>query len=156
MGAVSRVLARVRAALGGGGPEPLDPADPALVVVVASQDDAEACSAALERSPGFAAEREVLLRHHLLLPPGRAAGASATAAQDGYGPAPAGAPGLPAPDEGPDAGSLERLTLQRVQLLDPLHCSQERSRMAGLAQRLDGRVTGWDALQVPPEPPAGG
>ena len=39
------------------------------------------------------------------------------------------------------------VTLQRVQILDALHCSQERSRMAGLAQRRGGVVAGWDALQ---------
>ncbi|WP_460864531.1 hypothetical protein [Rhodococcus aerolatus] len=146
---MSRLVARVRAALGGAGEPPLDPADPDLVVVVTSDDAAEACSAALERSPGFVAGREVLLRHHLLLPAGAAGGAAETAAQDGYAPAPADAPGLP----GAGVAGLERLTLQRVQLLDALHCSQERSRMAGLAQRLDGRVTGWDALQpVAPDP----
>jgi hypothetical protein len=44
------------------------------------------------------------------------------------------------------------LVLQRVQVLDALHCSQERSRMAGLAQRRGGVALGWEALQPPPHP----
>ncbi|GAA5058644.1 hypothetical protein GCM10023318_38200 [Nocardia callitridis] len=47
---------------------------------------------------------------------------------------------------------LEPLILRRVQILDALHCSQERSRMAGLAQRHDGTVDGWDALQPRTDP----
>lgn len=35
----------------------------------------------------------------------------------------------------------------RVAVLDGLRCSQESSRMAGLAQRLGGTSLGWDALQ---------
>ena len=73
--------------------------------------------------------------------------AVAVAAQDGYQPvaaAPAGLPHEPAVPGG------ERLALQRVQLLDALHCSQERSRMAGLAQRRGGAALGWEALQPPP------
>jgi hypothetical protein len=50
--------------------------------------------------------------------------------------------------EVPDARVL---VLQRVQVLDALHCSQERSRMAGLAQRRGGVALGWEALQ--PLPP---
>jgi hypothetical protein len=39
-----------------------------------------------------------------------------------------------------------------LRLPPALHCAQERSRMAGLAQRLGGDALGWDALQ--PESPA--
>lgn len=49
--------------------------------------------------------------------------------------------------EVPDARVL---VLQRVQVLDALHCSQERSRMAGLAQRRNGLALGWEALQPLP------
>ena len=161
MGAVSRVLARVRAALGRSGTAGLDPADPTLVVVAGSADDAEACSAALARSTGWSEGAPVLLRHHLRLPRAAVAGATATAAQDGYAPAPPDSPALPGAGSsdlpagrdgaGDGTGDADRdvvgLTLQRVQLLDALHCSQERSRMAGLAQRLDGDVLAWDALQ---------
>ncbi|NLE79045.1 MAG: hypothetical protein GX610_05585 [Rhodococcus sp.] len=123
----------------------LDPTRPDLVVVVASYDDAEACSSALDtaasESPRWQPEEESVLRHHLLLPRDRIDDAVAVASQDGY---------AAAPDTGeqePSGEDTVPLTLQRVQLLDALHCSQERSRMAGLAQRLDGTVTGWDALQ---------
>ncbi|MFB9433405.1 hypothetical protein [Streptoalloteichus tenebrarius] len=47
------------------------------------------------------------------------------------------------------AGDLVRLVAVRVQKLDALHCAQERSRMASLAQRLGGDASGWDALQLP-------
>jgi hypothetical protein len=38
-----------------------------------------------------------------------------------------------------------------VQLIDALHVSQERSRMAGLTQRLGGSAAGWQVLQPPVE-----
>lgn len=117
--------------------EPLDPARDDLLVVVSSFDDVEACSAALARAGRWRAAEQAVLRHHLLLPPGVHADAVATAAQDGYA---------------VGAGSPDELVLQRVQVLDALHCAQERSRMAGLAQRLDGHVRGWDALQPPAGP----
>ncbi len=53
--------------------------------------------------------------------------------------------------EVPDARVL---VLERVQVLDALHCSQERSRMAGLAQRRGGVALGWEALQPLAPPPA--
>jgi hypothetical protein len=52
-----------------------------------------------------------------------------------------------------DVPDGQLVVLQRVQVLDALHCSQERSRMAGLAQRREGLALGWDALQ--PDPGAG-
>ncbi|MFD5809758.1 hypothetical protein [Rhodococcus aetherivorans] len=136
------VWGRVRRAFSRRGPEPLDPARPDLVVVVSSFDDVEACSTALERGaatePAWSPESEAVLRHHLELPADSVERAIALAAQDGYAPA---QPGNPA---GP---GLQAVLLQRVQVLDALHCSQERSRMAGLAQRLGGTALGWDALQ---------
>lgn len=50
-------------------------------------------------------------------------------------------------DVQPPGVGLVRVLFERTQLLDALHCSQERSRMAALAQRLGGSVAGWDALQ---------
>ncbi|WP_067655139.1 hypothetical protein [Nocardia harenae] len=111
----------------------LDPARPDLVVVASSFDDAEACSAALKRGDRFVPADEVVLRHHLRVPGEHVARVCELAAQDGYAPAQTDEPGL--------------LLLQRVQVLDALHCSQERSRMAGLAQRHDGVAEGWEALQ---------
>ncbi|WP_249645512.1 hypothetical protein [Nocardia sputi] len=113
-----------------------------LVVVASSFDDAEACSTALARATDLTPDAPAVLRHHLRIPPRHIETVCAIAAQDGYTPAPhVGGPGTDA---------LETVILQRVQLLDALHCSQERSRMAGLAQRHDGTADGWDALQPGP------
>ncbi|MDG3013398.1 hypothetical protein [Speluncibacter jeojiensis] len=133
-------------------PADLDPARSDLEVVVAGFDEVESCAAALERgAAGLPTWREAdpaVFRHHLCLPPDRVEEACALAAQDGYAAAvaasPAAEPVVALPGE-------VAVVLQRVQRLDPLHCAQERSRMAGLAQRHDGRLVGWDALQ----PPAG-
>ena len=137
-------------------PEPeLDPSRPDLVVVASCFDDAEAASATLERasstSPRWEPSAQAVLRHHLLLPEAQVADAVAVAGQDGYREATSGPPA-----EQPVPGStglpdVRPLVLERVQVLDALHCSQERSRMAGLAQRRDGVALGWDALQPAPE-----
>ncbi len=128
----------------------LDPARTDLVVVVSSFDDAEACSNALARGVGWRAADTAVLRHHLRIPPATREAVVALAAQDGY--SPTVTPVLPGADmtasitDASAAGHIE-LVLQRVQILDALHCSQERSRMAGLAQRHEGTALGWDALQ---------
>lgn len=143
----------------------LDPTRGDLVIVVSSFDDAESCSAALERGAnetGFESGDEVVFRHHLLLPSDMVADAVAVAAQDGYEmvdepvPAPGIPPTSPAPGVSPTSNAFVvadgvEVTLRRVQVLDALHCSQERSRMAGLAQRRGGVVSGWDALQPGPQ-----
>ncbi|MFC9790920.1 hypothetical protein [Rhodococcus sp. NPDC127528] len=132
-------------------PAPLERERADLVVVASGFDDVESCSAALDRAsasePAWIADAEAVLRHHLVLPADRVSWAVEIAAQDDYTVAPTDAPAgeVAAPaDEG-----LVALVLQRTQVLDALHCSQERSRMAGLAQRGGGRVLGWDALQPP-------
>ena len=125
-----------------GGRESLDPGRPDLIVVAASFDDAEACSEALLRPVGGAPlpdpAREAVLRHRLELPAAAVPGVIAVAAQEDYRPL------EPIPE--PVAGMVA-LALQRVQLVDALHCSQERSRMVGLAQRNDGNCLGWEVLQ---------
>ena len=125
---------------------PLDQDRPDLVVVASSFDDVEACSTALDRAaaedPRWDADAEAVLRHHLRLPASSVADAVSIAAQDGYRPQHPDGQASPAED-----GATVELVLQRVQVLDALHCSQERSRMAGLAQRLGGSVDGWDATQ---------
>nr|WP_245649608.1 ribonuclease E inhibitor RraB [Nocardia shimofusensis] len=118
----------------------LDPASADLAVVAESFDDAEACSAALDRAAGFDATRPALLRHHLRVPGPQVERVCEIAAQDGYSPA----PGSPAPD-----GEWVRVVLCRTQRVDALHCAQERSRMAGLAQRHEGHADGWDVMQPP-------
>ncbi|MGW4481556.1 hypothetical protein [Rhodococcus triatomae] len=131
-------------------PAPLSADRADLVVVVSSFDDAEACSTALDRGaaadPVWLADAEAVLRHHLRLPAAGVARAAELAAQDGY--AVAGDPADVPPE--PEADGLAAVVLQRVQILDALHCSQEKSRMAGLAQRAGGTVVGWDALQPSP------
>ncbi|MFD1813080.1 hypothetical protein [Rhodococcus gannanensis] len=120
-----------------------------LVVVVSSFDDVEACSTALDRGaaadPAWAADEHAVLRHHLRLPAAEIDRAVELAAQDGYTVAadPVDVPPV-------SADELTAVVLQRVQILDALHCSQEKSRMAGLAQRAGGTVVGWDALQPSP------
>ena len=117
----------------------LDPDDPSLVVVVRAYDAARADSAVLAEAAerGIAVDAPVLLRHHLVGLPDDAAVARAAEllAQDGYA--------LSAPT--PDARGLS-VYATRTQVVTALSASQERSRMAGLAQRLGGDVGGWDAL----------
>ncbi|PKV99309.1 hypothetical protein [Nocardia fluminea] len=133
------VVVRMWRRLFGGQARELDPWRDDLVVVASSFDDVEACSTALDRATALDREADAVLRHHLRLPAGQLEAACEIAGYDGYERAQDGAP----------AGDLVPIILQRVQRLDPLTCSQERSRMAGLAQRHDGVADGWDALQPP-------
>ena len=138
MGLLGRLLRRR-------GPEPvvLDPDDPSLVVRVeafdAARADSSVLAAAAER--GVALDEPLLVRHHLVaLPDGAAvARAAELLAQDGYA--------LSAPQPGPRGLTV---LATRTQVVTALSASQERSRMAGLAQRLGGDVGGWDALGPDP------
>ena len=126
-------------------PEPveLDPADPALVLLVRAPDAARADSDVLAEAAdrGVDLTAPLLVRHHLVGLPDAAAveEAERLLAQDGYRLLP-----------GEDGPPLAVLAV-RTQLLTALSASQERSRMAGLAQRLGGDVAGWDALGHPGE-----
>jgi len=113
--------------------------DPALVVVVEAFDIAEADSAALARSPQWRADDLAVLRHHLRIPSDQVERARELLTPDGWAVSTSGV-----------AGDISHIS--RVQKLDALHCAQERSRMASLAQRLGGDALGWDALQKPHEP----
>jgi hypothetical protein len=119
----------------------LDPADPALVVLVEARDAAQADSAVLAEAAGRGVDldRPMLVRHHLVGLPDEAAVARAAEllGQDGYAVAPA------------PTGTPLAVHATRTQVLTALSASQERSRMAGLAQRLGGDVAGWDALAHP-------
>ena len=109
--------------------------DPALVVVVEAFDFAEADSAALARSPQWRADELAVLRHHVRIPADQVERARELLTPDGWVLV---------------AGDISHIS--RVQKLDALHCAQERSRMASLAQRLGGDALGWDALQKAQEP----
>ncbi|WP_372668944.1 hypothetical protein [Amycolatopsis kentuckyensis] len=119
----------------------LTPDSPGLEIVAEAFDPVVADSAVLAGSPAWVSTAPAVLRHHLLLPPDRVAEAASILAQDGY----------ELREQSAD-GARARVLAVRVQVLDALHCAQERSRMAGLAQRLGGDALGWDALQ--PEAPA--
>ncbi|MGW6446969.1 hypothetical protein [Lentzea sp. NPDC055074] len=109
--------------------------DPDLVVVVEAFDAAEADSAALARSPRWRADDLAVLRHHVRIPAEQVERARELLTPDGWVLV---------------AGDISHIS--RVQKLDALHCAQERSRMASLAQRLGGDALGWDALQKAHEP----
>lgn len=104
--------------------------DPDLVVVVEAFDITEADSAALARSPRWRADELAVLRHHVRIPSDQVERARELLSPDGWVLV---------------AGDISHIS--RVQRLDALHCAQERSRMASLAQRLGGEALGWDALQ---------
>lgn len=134
--------------LRGRGPVALDRTRSDLVVVVAGFDDAEACSTTLARGedgqPPWRPSEEAVLRHYVTLPTAALDEAESIAAQDSYT--------LARINTASADTNLTHVRFERVQLLDALHCSQERSRMAGLAQRLGGEATGWDATQPPVAP----
>lgn len=149
---MSRLLDRLRR-------RPREPEPPAyaddgtLTVVITAPDPARADSAVLAEAAarGVDLEAPLLVRHHLLLPsPAAVEAAAGLLAQDGYAvvTAPAGdrasGPGV---DRGAGpAGDLVAVRASRTQRLTAMSAAQERSRMAGLAQRLGGDVRGWDAL----------
>jgi hypothetical protein len=112
--------------------------DGTLPVVGGSSDPARADSAVVAEmaAAGVDLDRPVLVRHHLLLPDaGAVEEARRLLAPDGYA--------VRAQRGEPAAGWVVRAS--RTQILTGLSAAQERSRMAGLAQRLGGEATGWDA-----------
>lgn len=138
---VARLLRRNRARA------PLELVDDGSLVLVGTADDpARADSAVLAEMAGAGVDLDarLLVRHHLLLPDAEALGeARRLLAQDGYAVA-----AEPVDADFPDGPFAVRAT--RTQVLTALSAAQERSRMAGLAQRLGGDVRGWDALAPPP------
>ncbi|MGW0036097.1 hypothetical protein [Gordonia sp. NPDC003376] len=139
------------ARLGRAGEGGLAADDPSLVHVVGSLDDAASSSALLTES-AWEPDHQVVLRHLLVLPTDRVADAVAVAGLDGYAAiaasgtdrdwvAAATVIGGPAPEES------ELVVLGRVQLIDAMHLSQERSRMASLGSRHGGVALGWQVWQ---------
>jgi hypothetical protein len=121
--------------------------DPALVLVAQSFDDAAASSSVLADSSWREAEQAVVT-HLIAVPTGREDEVEHTAAQDEYRRVePRDVPDA-ARDAVPQGAVL--VALARPQLLDALHLSQERSRMAGLGARHEGTVLGWQVRQRPP------
>ncbi|WP_148281544.1 hypothetical protein [Tsukamurella sp. 1534] len=119
--------------------EELTPGDPGLVPVAESDDDTAAASAVLDASPGFDPEVQSVLWHLLELPDESVTEVLRLVAQDNY-------ERMPVPDGLDGAG---RLAVARVQRVDALHVSQERSRMAGVTARHGGRALRWRVLQIP-------
>jgi hypothetical protein len=120
--------------------------NPELMVTAQSYDDSIAASTTLSDSDWRSGEESVL-RHLLVVPPEAVAEVLELAAQDHYRRVPA-----PLRPEGAlldQVSGSELVALARVQLIDALHISQERSRMASLAQRHGGTVLAWQVLQPP-------
>ena len=137
MGLLDRLLRRRRAE-----PLPDYPDDGTLVLLLTADDPARADSAVLAeaRERGVPVDEPLLVRHHLVGLPDAAAveRARELLGQDGYR--------LTVLDGPPYA-----VRAYRTQVLTPLAASQERSRMAGLAQRLGGDVAGYDVLGPAPD-----
>lgn len=125
--------------------EVLTPGHPDLVPVAQSGDDAAASSAVLDASASFDPEAQSVLLHVLEVPPGEVDEVLRLVAQDRYERMPDGA----APAGGLAEG-LETVVVARVQQVDALHVSQERSRMAGVTARHGGRAVLWQVLQISP------
>ena len=141
MGLLDRLLRRRPA------PPPDFPDDGSLELLLTAGDAARADSAVLAEAAaaGVDLERHLLVRHHLVGLPDEAAVERARdlLAQDGYRLTVV-------------AGPPYAVRAWRTQVLTPLSASQERSRMAGLAQRLGGDVAGYDVLGPAPEPGSAG
>jgi hypothetical protein len=140
-----RLLPRLRRRTAPPAPEYVD--DGSLPVLVRAPDPAVADSAVLAAaaSAGVELGAPLLVRHHLTGLPDAAAveRARTLLAQDGYALTVL-------------AGPPYDVRAWRTQVLTALGASQERSRMAGLAQRLGGDVAGWDACGPQDERLTGG
>ena len=115
--------------------------DGSLVVVGSSFEPTRADAAVVGEmaDAGVDLTRPLLLRHHLRLPdPLAVEEARRIVAQEGYT--------LLVDSEEPDPGEALAVRVSRPQQITALAIAQERTRMAGLAQRLGGDVGGWDVL----------
>ena len=127
--------------------------DGSLVVLLTAADPAQADSAVLAQAAerGVDLAQALLLRQHLVLPDQAAVEvARELLGQDGYQLTVVGAANPDGADlDGADFdGAALPLEVRawRTQVVTAMSAAQERSRAAGLAQRLGGDVRGWDAL----------
>lgn len=122
--------------------EEITPDDPGLVPVAGSSDDAVASSAVLDAAETFDPEAQSVLRHLLELPSGQVEEVLRLVGQDNY---------VRVPDSGVlgHGPGCELVAVARVQQIDALHVSQERSRMAGVTARHGGQALLWQVLQIP-------
>ncbi|MDF0532003.1 hypothetical protein P0W64_16630 [Tsukamurella sp. 8F] len=127
--------------------EDLTPRHPGLVPVAESDDDAAASSAVLDGSAGFVADAQSVLWHLLELPPTEVDRVLDLVGQDRYERVQ-----VPEADAvratADDAEATELVAVARVQTVDAMHVSQERSRMAGVTARHGGHALLWRVLQV--------
>ena len=115
-----------------------------VMVVVEAFEASRADSAVLAEATehGVDLTSALLIRHHLVLPTREAVTEAAALLEPGGYRVLAG--------EGADGSWKVRAS--REQVLSTLGVAQERSRMAGLAQRLGGDALGWDAARSPDAP----
>jgi len=141
-------------------PPALDPDDPRLRVVARAFDPTAADSAVLAAAPELSLDRPALLRHALRLPLPAYEEASRLLGQDGYvlrladGRGPDGRATDEAAEQAGQRDGQVLVYAVRSQQVTVLSVSQERSRAAGLAQRLGGQALGWEALQPREDPPS--
>ena len=144
---VPRRWETLRRAMIGGRAAPRDAltvTDRDVVVVGESDDEAASSSSILDASTLRPADQAVV-RHVLALPDDGVEAAVGLAALDEYEAIPIDV----VADRFAIPEGLAPVVLARVQLVDALHLSQERSRMASLASRHSGVAVGWQIVQRP-------
>ena len=115
------------------------------VVVVAESDDEAASSSSVLDDSALRPDAQAIVRHVLALPAANVATAAEVAALDDYEMVSVDVVG----DRFEIPTGLQAVVLARVQRVDALHLSQERSRMASLASRHFGLPLGWQIAQRP-------
>lgn len=115
------------------------------VVVVGESDDEAASSSSILDASTLRPADQAVVRHVLALPGDGVEAAVGLAALDEYEAIPVDV----VADRFAIPEGLAPVVLARVQLVDALHLSQERSRMASLASRHSGVAVGWQIVQRP-------
>ena len=115
------------------------------VVVVGESDGEAASSSSILDASTLRPADQAVVRHVLALPDDGVEAAVGLAALDEYEAIPVDV----VADRFAIPEGLAPVVLARVQLVDALHLSQERSRMASLASRHSGVAVGWQIVQRP-------